>query len=286
MQKNLAFLSILPLLFGCGTPKSQSNVLAASFYPISFLLEQIGGAHFEVVTITPPGSEPHDFELTPASVRTLTDARAIFLNGLGMEPWGASLTPSLKEKSYTLSDGLKTLEIEGRVDPHVWLDTTYYSKMAAKVEETLSTIDADHATDFKKNLGTFNQKMADLEDRCRAYAAEFDEKVIAVNHAAYGYFCAEWNIKQLYINSLSPDEEPSQKALQAIIDATKEYGIDTIFFEELSSDKAAKMIAAETGAKVESLNPLESLEEEDVENGEDYFSVYLENMEKIARAKP
>ena len=46
------------------------------------------------------------------------------------------------------------------------------------------------------------------------------------------------------------------------------------------------MIAAETGAKVESLNPLESLEEEDVENGEDYFSVYLENMEKIARAKP
>ena len=97
---------------------------------------------------------------------------------------------------------------------------------------------------------------------------------------------AEFGFEQLYINSLSPNEEPTQKAIEDIIEAISSQGIDTVFFEELASDEVAKKIATETGAKVDSLNPLEGLEESEINRSENYYSVYRENMDKIARAKP
>ena len=123
-------------------------------------------------------------------------------------------------------------------------------------------------------------------DACGDITRDFDGKVIAVSHAAYGYLCKQHGIEQLYINGLSPDDKPQAQSLGKIMDAMRERGIDTIFFEELVSPEIAEYIASQTGAKVDSLNPLESLEQKDIDAGEDYFSVYLENMRKIAKTKP
>ena len=275
-------LFLLPLLLSCGGPVEGKPILAASFYPIGFLAEQIAGDKYDVVTITPPGAEPHDYELTPSSVRALSDAKAIFTSGLSMEPWGDSLPSYLSSKRVELSQGIKTIEVEGRVDPHIWLSLDNYLEMGRKVKETLSSLDKGNEAYFSANFASFSEKVAELKGKCEEIASCFPEgKVIAVAHAAYGYMARDFGFKQLYISSLSPDEEPSQQAIERLLDAIKEYGIDTVFFEELASDKAAKAIAQATGAKTESLNPLEGIDE-----GEDYFSVYLENMEKIKEAKP
>lgn len=37
--------------------------VVASFYPMEYLAEQIGGDHVNVTTLTEPGQEPHDLEL-------------------------------------------------------------------------------------------------------------------------------------------------------------------------------------------------------------------------------
>lgn len=55
----------------------------------------------------------------------------------------------------------------------------------------------------------------------------------------------------------------------------------TIFFEELVSPKVAQTIAKEINAKTEVLNPLEGLSEEQINNGEDYFSVMEKNLEVL-----
>lgn len=39
--------------------------VVASFYPMQFLAEEIGGSHVSVTTLTKPGTEPHDLELSP-----------------------------------------------------------------------------------------------------------------------------------------------------------------------------------------------------------------------------
>ena len=57
--------------------------VVASFYPMQFLAEEIGGTHVSVTTLTKPGVEPHDLELTPADRRSSARPTTIvYLKGL------------------------------------------------------------------------------------------------------------------------------------------------------------------------------------------------------------
>ena len=287
MRTKLSLLLFVPALVGCQTPSSSSPTIVASFYPIYFAAKQIAGDHFQVSNLTPPGSEPHDYELTAKSVAALNDAKLVFVNGLGLEPWTDSLTPALAEKTIILSEGIRTISNLGKVDPHIWLSLSLYEKMAAGIYDRLCQIDAPHFADYTVNFVSFCQKIEVLQEKCQEIAKDFAHpKPVAVSHAAFGYMAADFGFEQIYINGLSPDEEPSPQALGAIIDAIEEHHIDTIFFEELTSDAIAKSIASYTGAKTEVLNPLEGLTQESLDRGEDYFSVYETNMRKIGEAKP
>ena len=64
----------------------------------------------------------------------------------------------------------------------------------------------------------------------------------------------------------------------------KENNVKTIFFEELVNPKVAEIIAKEVNAKTEVLNPLESLSEDQIKKGEDYFSVMEENLQVLYEA--
>lgn len=51
-----------------------------------------------------------------------------------------------------------------------------------------------------------------------------------------------------------------------------------IFYEEFSSSKLVDSIAKETKAKTLTLNPIEFLSKENIEAGEDYFSIMEKNL--------
>ncbi|MGW0733809.1 metal ABC transporter substrate-binding protein [Streptomyces sp. NPDC002851] len=67
-------------LSACGSSdaagKNESGKLdvVASFYPVQFLAEQIGGKHVNVNTLTKPGIEPHDLELKPQQIAEIGEA--------------------------------------------------------------------------------------------------------------------------------------------------------------------------------------------------------------------
>ena len=280
----ISFLTVL--LASCGGQSPTTPTLVASFYPIAYLTSRIAGDKYEVHCLVPAGEEPHDFDLRPSGARAIEDADALFLNGLGMEGWADNLSSKAKSKAHVLSEGLDTLSIEGRVDPHVWLDPVRYKEMGRHCMEALCEIDQKNIVTYQMNYGSFAAEIDRLIAHCETLAADFSNKVIAVSHAAFGYMADRFSFKQLYINGVSPDDEPSQKAIEGIMEAVQAYGIDTVFFEELASDDVARRIAEATGAKCESLNPLEGLEQDEIDAGETYFSVYKENMRKIAEAKP
>lgn len=54
-----------------------------------------------------------------------------------------------------------------------------------------------------------------------------------------------------------------------------------IYFEENASSKVAETLSKETGVKLEVLNPLESLTNKQIKDGEDYVSVMRENLNAL-----
>ena len=67
---------------GDSSSKDGSLTVMASFYPLQYLAEKIGGEHVSVTSLTPEGAEPHDLELSPKMVDSLSSADAvIYLSG-------------------------------------------------------------------------------------------------------------------------------------------------------------------------------------------------------------
>ncbi len=85
------------------------------------------------------------------------------------------------------------------------------------------------------------------------------------------------------ISGLSPDEEPSPERLAELKDYVEDNDIQYIYFEENASDKIAKTLSDEVGVKLEVLNPLESLTDEQMDNGEDYISVMKDNLQAFRK---
>jgi zinc transport system substrate-binding protein len=139
----------------------QLSVVAA-FYPFQFVAQRVAGDHARVSSLTPPGAEPHDLELTPRQVASLTTASlVIYQNGFrpavdeavvqsgALEVIDTSKIVPLRPLPTTEDDHGRDQGPnepgEEELDPHVWLDPTSVSRIARTVQERLSTLDPDHA---------------------------------------------------------------------------------------------------------------------------------------------
>ena len=68
---------ISPSTSNGGSSKDDKLTVMASFYPLQYLAEKIGGEHVSVTSLTPEGAEPHDLELSPKMVDSLSSADAV-----------------------------------------------------------------------------------------------------------------------------------------------------------------------------------------------------------------
>ena len=68
---------ISPNASGGSSSKDGKLTVMASFYPLQYLAEKIGGEHVSVSSLTPDGAEPHDLELSPKMVDSLASADAV-----------------------------------------------------------------------------------------------------------------------------------------------------------------------------------------------------------------
>ncbi|WP_130796824.1 metal ABC transporter substrate-binding protein [Streptomyces otsuchiensis] len=70
---------------GSGSAEGSDGKLAvsASFYPMAYLAERVGGDLVDVTTLTSPGVDPHDLDLSPKQVGALSESDVIvYLEGL------------------------------------------------------------------------------------------------------------------------------------------------------------------------------------------------------------
>jgi len=288
MTKKL-LIALLPvlLLASCGGTgggdSSDKLTIYTSFYPIYYMAQRIAKEKANVINMTPAGSEPHDYSPTTKDIVGMADADVLFVNGLGLENWTGSLTAALLSKTITVTHGIEAEEISGTTDPHVWLNPMLAIKEMGNIADALIKIDAANADYYKKNLEDATYLLASLDSSFLMTAAAFANKYIVVSHAAFGYFCNRYGLNQIYVDGISPDDEPTAKALEEVIADVKKYGINTIFSEELVSADIAESIAEKTHCDVEVLNPLEGLTNAELQH-EDYVSVMVSNMRKLKAA--
>lgn len=274
--------------------------VVASFYPLQFLAQQIGGDHVNVTSLTKPGQEPHDLEISAQQTAQLQESDAVLYlknlqpavddavgqSGIGTKIDAASLTTLEKHGNEVGGhaaehDDHADEELAG-LDPHVWLDPVRYAQVAEGVGKAFEKADPDHAADYKKNTAALVKKLGALDTRFKDGLTNTKTKVFITTHAAFGYLAERYGLTEEAISGLDPESEPSANRVRNLEKMAKADGVSTVFYETLVSDKTAKTIAADAGLKTDVLDPIEGITSKSA--GDDYFQVMDSNLKALKTA--
>ena len=272
--------------------------VVASFYPMQFLAEEIGGTHVSVTTLTKPGVEPHDLELSPRQIGGLGDADYIlYLKGIQPAVDDAIAQSGVRNsvdaaKLTTLEDhGTETggdehghaHEGEGAgADPHIWLDPVKYAEVAKGVGKSLEKADPNHAADYRTNTDALLKKLDALNASYKAGLRTTTTKTFITTHSAFGYLAERYGLVQEGIAGIDPETEPSPARIKDIHSIAEKSNATTVFFETLASDRTAKTVAADTGLKTDVLDPLEGITAKS--KGDNYIEVMQSNLAALQKA--
>ncbi|NEB80086.1 zinc ABC transporter substrate-binding protein [Streptomyces sp. SID14478] len=274
--------------------------VVASFYPMQFLAEEIGGDHVDVTNLTEPGQEPHDLEVSARQRAQLEESdAALYLKGLQPAVDEAIDQSGIKTKIDAAS--LTSLEKHGNevgghaeesdhghdhgeagTDPHIWLDPVKYAEVAQGVGKALEKADPDHAADYKKNTAALVKQLGRLDTKFKDGLANTDSKVFITTHAAFGYLAERYGLTEEAINGLDPESEPSANRVKDLQKMAKADGVTTVFYETLVSDKTASTLAGDAGLKTAVLDPIEGIT--DKSKGDDYLAVMESNLTALQKA--
>ncbi|WP_454051332.1 metal ABC transporter substrate-binding protein [Cellulomonas sp. Marseille-Q8402] len=264
------------------------HAVVAAFYPLQFVAERVGGERVAVASLTPPGGEPHDLELSPSAVAGLGDADlVVYLSGFqaATDDAVASTAPAHVVDAAEAAgleahpDGTRTAGPgSGDLDPHLWLDPARLASVGHQVADALAAVDPAHADDFTAaadalaaDLDALDAELADGLAACRG-------ATLVASHEAFGYLAQRYGLHQVGISGIDPEVEPSPARLREVAATVQAEGVETLFFETLASPKVTRTLADDLGVGTAVLDPLEGLAADD---DRDYLDVMRDNLDAL-----
>ena len=307
MKKYLfaASLVIGAFLFtACGqtTQESDSDELnvVATFYPMYEFTKEVVGDTGNVELLIPAGTEPHDFEPSAQQSAKIADADVFVYNSSDMEFFVDSLKNTIDTDQTLMIEAAKGIErlesqedhdeeheeSEGHhhdhaYDPHVWLDPTLAIQEVQTIAKELGEKYPDKKDTFEKNAAAYVQKFEALDQAYTEALKGAANRTFVTQHAAFAYLANRYDLEQVAISGVSPDQEPTPSRLAELKDFVEQNNVEVIYFEENASSKVAETLSKETGVKLEVLNPLESLTNDQIKAGENYVSIMEKNLEAL-----
>lgn len=280
---------------GSARTDAASLSVSANFYPIQWLVREIGGPAVSVTGLTPVGEEPHDLVLNAKSRQAMQDSDVVFYLGSDFQPDVEKAVAQLAADTTTVdllsSPGVTLLaapadlgkeSLKGNKDPHVWLDPTQMIAMADQIADVLTEADPQQAEVFAANRNALVARLTALDEELTADLTDCRVTTIVTSHAAFNYLAQRYGLEQLAIAGVSPDDQPDPATLQSIAEGAQAAGVTTVFFEEQLPRDLSETVASEIGASVDLLSALEFDPEEATAPGEDYVSVMQDNGKRLA----
>lgn len=271
------------------------KTIYVSNYPYYDLTKAIVGDKMDLVNIT-KNQDFHNWEPSAKDIADLKNADLFIYSGPGLEKWADDLIEKnlIGGSVLSLSDGLDLLKSthshdhdhhdHGEFDPHIWLSLKNAQVIIENIKDQVTELDPANADFYEANYKDLSKKIKDLDDQYEETLKDKKRDEILVSHEAYGYLCRDYGFKQIGIEGINPQGEPSLKQIDNIIKLCKEKDIKVIFYEESISPKVADLIANEVGASLELLSPIEVLSKEQLDAGKGYIEVMAENLKGLDKA--
>ncbi|MFF0270404.1 metal ABC transporter substrate-binding protein [Kribbella sp. NPDC004536] len=264
--------------------------VVASFYPLEFIARTVGGDAVNVTTLTAPGVEPHDLELTPKQVATIAEAKVVVYEKTLQPAVDEAVAQNAKDAGFDVAPAAQLedtgADFEGHeknaLDPHFWLDPVRYAAVVKAVEDKLASVDSKNAAGYHQRAQALLAQVGKLDTEYRTGLANCKLKTFVTSHEAFAYMAKRYGLTMVGIAGFTPDAEPTPTRIKEVQDIVKAQHVTTIFYEELVSPKVAETIANDVGVKTAVLSPIEGLS--NANSKETYLTLMQENLRELQTA--
>jgi manganese/iron transport system substrate-binding protein len=231
--------------------------IVTTFTIIQDMAQNVAGDAATVESITKPGAEIHGYEPTPQDIVKAQRADLVLWNGLNLERWFERFFGNLRNvPSAVLSDGVEPIGIEegpytGKPNPHAWMSPANAVIYVENIRKALVKLDPANAATYNANAKTYSAKFAALETTVRAELEKIpaERRWLVTSEGAFPYLARNFGLKELFLWAVNADQQGTPQQVQKVIDGVRRQKIPVVFSESTVSDKPAKQVARETGAR-------------------------------------
>jgi manganese/iron transport system substrate-binding protein len=231
--------------------------VVTTFTVIQDIARNVAGTTAVVESITRPGAEIHDYQPTPHDIVKAQAADLVIWNGMNLERWFEMFFQNVKDvPSIVASEGVEPMSIaEGpyssKPNPHAWMSPTNALIYVENIRRGLVKHDPANAETYNKNAATYAAQIKAMDEPLRKRLAAIPEgqRWLVSSEGAFSYLARDYKMRELYLWPINADEVGTPKQIRRVIDLVRKHKIPVVFSESTVSDKPARQVAKETGAR-------------------------------------
>jgi manganese/iron transport system substrate-binding protein len=239
------------------SPTRKPFRVVTTFTVIQDIAQNIAGTAAKVESITKPGAEIHDYQPTPHDIVKAQAADLVLWNGFNLERWFEKFFHNVKDvPRVTLTDGIEPMGITegpytGKPNPHAWMSPSNALIYVENIRKALVKYDPANAETYNRNAAAYSAKIRAIDEPLRKRLASIPQpqRWLVSSEGAFSYLTRDYAMREAYLWPINADEQGTPRQVRHVIDLVRKNKVPVVFSESTISDRAAKQVARETGAR-------------------------------------
>jgi zinc transport system substrate-binding protein len=281
---------LLPLtmsmaLGACNHKPASRMKVAVTIFPIYDLARRIAGQDADVVLLVPVGRSEVDFVPSSRETQAATGTKLGIMVGLGLDDWMPGLldgaapgarrlavgdrVPTLAYRPNPIALALqgppeKSPYLEGKPDPHVWLDPSRAELLAKAIAEEMARTDPPRAAGYRHRSAELMQDLEGLDHEVELRVASWGNRSFVPLRPDFAYFAERYHLDIPAVLVASPGvAPPSARYEQEVVKDLRAQGVTGVFREPQLAPDTANFVGEAAGVPVGVLDALGGGEQTD-----------------------
>jgi manganese/iron transport system substrate-binding protein len=243
--------------------------VVTTFTVIQDIAQNVAGDAAIVESITKPGAEIHNYQPTPRDIVKAQSADLVIWNGMNLERWFEKFFNNVEDvPSFVVSEGIEPMSIgdgpyTGKPNPHAWMSPANAVIYVDNIRKALVKHDPDNAETYNANAAAYTAKIKAMDAplRNRLDAIPKEQRYLVTSEGAFSYLARDYGMSELYLWPINADQMGTPRQVRHVIDEVRKNKVPVVFSESTVSDKPARQVAKETGARYGGVLYVDSLSE-------------------------
>jgi zinc transport system substrate-binding protein len=249
--------------------------IVATFYPLAFFSERIGGEHVSVTTLIPHNTEVHAWQPSVADIVATDEADILLYNGVELDHWfEEDILPVIDKDDKLIIETTDNIELliseeeeeeegeheeedehgHGLEDPHTWISPFIAGLQAERIYEAIVQVDPLNEVYYTERWLELESNLRGIDENFTVELSNKTKEGIFTTHAAFGYLAERYEFEQYGVIGISADEQPSTSTISNLVELMLEHDSFVIYIDPVYVDDYAQTLKreleSETGEKV------------------------------------